>query len=219
MKSSLSQNAVIQLIVTQANTFFPDGKPITVQDLASVSEKVFARIEHCFSQIDNRYFFDGDDVCFNHLHADQYAMLLYFYANTLFREGANVDLCSKLFLLNKTLHGVDAFYEVELPDIFLFVHPFGAVLGRGEYADYLIVYQGTGVGSNHDVYPKLGEFVSLHPGASVLGDCKIGNNCKISANSTIMDKNLEDNSVYIGTTLQYEIKKNTRKMPIWRLTR
>jgi serine O-acetyltransferase len=92
------------------------------------------RLEHCFTKVNNKYFFDGDRAVFSHLHGDQYCMWLYFLANQLFRDGGEPEVCSKLFLLNKSLNACDLFYEVALPDIFLVVHPLGTVLGRGAYS-------------------------------------------------------------------------------------
>ncbi len=124
-------------------------------------------------------------------------------------------LCTKVYQLNKCLHGIDAFYEIELPDISLFVYPIGAVLGKANYSNYFLVYQQCGIGSNHDIYPTLEEYVSLHPGASIIGNCVIEKNSKISAGSLIMDSNLEKDSVYIGNTLSFVTKKSHKRLSIW----
>lgn len=179
-------------------------------------DKVMERVEYCFSFVNNRYFYDGKDVTFNHLHAYQYAMFLYLLSRVFYQETANTAICKKIFYLNKCLHGIDAFYEVDLPDISLLVHPMGTVLGRGNYSNYLLAYQRCGIGSNKDIYPSLGEYVSLHPGSSILGNCTIGKNCKISAGSLLIDRSLEDNSVYIGTPENYSIKKSHKGLDIWK---
>ena len=101
--------------------------------------------------------------------------------------------------------------------MFLFVHPIGTVLGRANYQDYLLVYQRCGVGSNHDIYPTLGEYVSFHPGATILGDSNIGKGCKISADSIILDKNLEENSIYIGNTIKHTIKPISSVSQFWKV--
>ena len=99
-------------------------------------------------------------------------MFLYFLANTLYKYDYELSFFEKIFLLNKILFSLDIFYEVELPDIFLFVHPLGTVLGRGSYSDYLVVYQRCNIGSNNNLSNS--KHVTLHPGASVLGNCIIG---------------------------------------------
>jgi len=141
---------------------------------------------------------------------------LYLLGNELFRRGGPAPLCKKLFLLNKALHGCDIFYEVELPSVFLLVHPLGTVLGRGRYADHLLVYQRVGVGSNHDVYPTLGRHLTLRPGSAVLGRATVGDHCSIAAESLLLDRDLPDHSLYIGNPRDHLIRIQDAPQPIWR---
>ncbi len=216
VQSSLPPIGLAQLAQRQANSFFPDGADVSSNALMAAVPCALERLEHCFSAVESKYFFDGEQVVFNHLHGDQYAMWLYFLSNELFHQGAPAELCAKLFLLNKALHGCDIFYEVALPSIFLLVHPLGTVLGRGEYADYFVSYQRVGVGSNHDVYPRFGRHVTLRPGSAVLGDCAIGNYCQIAAESLVIDCDLPDNSLYIGNPKTMVVKRNEATYPLWR---
>ena len=98
-------------------------------------------------------------------------------------EFCGLDICEKIFLLNKKLHSCDIFYEVKLPSVFLLVHPLGTVLGRGNYSDFFVAYQRCGIGSNHHIYPTLGKYVTMRPGSAILGNSKIGDNCQIAAES------------------------------------
>ncbi len=215
MKMSIKKTEITAYMTRQLNAFFPDSKRIDTDDIKKYLDLVFERTEHCFSKVKNKYFTGKGSTLFNHLNADHYAMFLYFTANTLYRKNRDRGLYNKLFLLNRALHGVDAFYEVNLPDIFLLVHPMGTMIGRAHYSDYLVIYQQCTVGSNKGIYPRLGEYVSLHPGSAVLGNCEVGRNCKISAGSVLMDKHLKDNSVYIGTAIQHTIKTSASRLPIW----
>jgi serine O-acetyltransferase len=216
VRSTLDHAQLVQLAINQLNHFFPDGQAIGPADLASAVPQALLRLEHCFSHIENKYFFDGRQAVFDHLHGDQYAMWLYFLANELYEENGPLAVCKKLFLLNKALHGCDIFYEVKLPSVFLLVHPLGTVLGRGSYADFLLVYQRCGVGSNHDIYPTLDEHVSLRPGSAVLGDSHVGSNCVIAAESLLLDCDLNINSVYIGNPRDHLIRPKFEKESIWR---
>jgi len=143
-------------------------------------------------------------------------MFLYLLANSAFRQSATDNLPEKLFLLNKTLHGIDAYFEIELPSIFLFVHPLGTVLGRASYSDYLLVYQRTSVGSNHDIYPTLGEYFTLRPGASVLGRCRVGQGSTLAAESLMIDRDLMDNSIYYGNPRNCTTRPADGRLTIWR---
>ena len=130
--------------------------------------------------------------------------------------GEDTSVCAKLFALNKALHGVDAFYEVELPDVFRWVHPLGTVLGRGNYSDFFLVYQRCGIGSNKDVYPKLGKFCSMHPGSSVLGSCDVGERCELGAEALLLDSSLPEGTLYVGTPGSFRTIRREPDLSRWR---
>lgn len=213
---SLSPDALALLAARQVNAMFPDGSDVAASDLTAAVFTALARLEHCFAQVENKYFFDGTQAVFDHLHGDQYAMWLYFLSNQLYRDNAPAAQCKKLFLLNKALHGCDVFYEVELPSIFLLVHPVGTVLGRGRYSDHLIAYQRVGIGSNHDIYPTLGSHLTLRPGSAVLGRCAVGDHCSIAAESLLLDRDLPAHSVYIGNPRDHVIRTHNTAQTLWR---
>lgn len=212
----LNEGLLAKYVTHQINTFFNDGQKILIDDVRMLFPESLERLEHCFARINNKYFFDGESAIFNHLHGDQYAMFLYLLCNTAYKMAGANRLASKLFLLNKMLHGIDAFYEVELPSVFLFVHPIGTVLGRGSYSDYFLVYQRCGVGSNHDIYPTLGHHTTLRPGSSVLGQCKLDGNCTLAAESLLLDKDLQANTLYIGNPRDFVIRASADVLSVWR---
>ncbi|MEP5731170.1 MAG: hypothetical protein ABJL67_17585 [Sulfitobacter sp.] len=216
LASSLDASALADYAVTQLNAMYPDPTPVKSDDLMPAIPQALARLEHCFAQVNSSYFFDGKSAVFNHLHGDQYAMWLYILSNELFRQKADTAVCSKMFLLNKALHGCDMFYEVALPSVFLVVHPMGTVLGRGEYSDYFVAYQRCGVGSNRDVYPSFGRHVTLRPGASVLGKCHIGEHCQIAAETLVIDKDIPANTLVMGVPGAQKTKTNPAPYPLWR---
>ena len=215
MQMSINKYDLIGYVCNQLRIFFPKKETNEKEGIKKCIDIGLQRVEYCFSKINAKYFRNGSDVLFNHLHGDHYAMFLYMLSNILYRNGSNLDLCTKIFQLNKYLHCVDAFYEIELPEIFLFVHPLGTVLGRANYSNYLIVYQHCNVGSNRNSYPTLKEYVSLHPGSSILGNCLVEENCKIAAGSLLLDMDLKKNSLYIGNPRGYVIKESLEKNPIW----
>ena len=214
--ASLDARGLSALMASQANAFFPDGDLVPAGELQPSVVRALQRLVHCFTKIDNRYFFDGRHARFDHLHGDQYAMWLYFAARQLHLDGASSAWCKKLFLLNKALHGCDIYFEVELPSVFLLVHPLGTVLGRGHYQDYLIVYQRCGIGSNHGIYPTLGRHVTLRPGSAVLGRCTIGDNVAVAAESLVLDLDLPPNVTYIGNPKDHRLVPRAEIESIWR---
>lgn len=216
VRASLSSERLAALAARQCDNLVPDGEAVASAALMTAVPRALERLEHCFQAIENKYFFDGQQAIFSHLHGDQYCMWLYLLANELHRQGGSSEICSKLFLLNKALHGCDIFYEVALPSIFLVVHPLGTVLGRASYSDYFVSYQRVGVGSNHDVYPHFGQHVTLRPGASVLGACEVGDKCQIAAESLLIDRSLAPNSLYIGNPKAALVRPNVKPYPLWR---
>jgi serine O-acetyltransferase len=216
LRTTLESEALCRLAARQLDSFFGDDDPVPANGLLPSAKRAMARLEHCFAQVNNRYFFDGRQAVFDHLHGDQYAMWLYLLSNQLYRDDAPAAWCKKVFLLNKALHGCDIFYEVELPSVFLLVHPLGTVLGRGQYSDHFIAYQRVGIGSNHDVYPTLGRHVTLRPGSAVLGRSVIGDNCSVATESLVLDQHLPPGSVYIGNPRDHIIRPQTHIQPIWR---
>lgn len=219
VRASLPPTRLAALAARQCETIMPDGVDVSTDILMAVVPRALQRLEHCFQAISNKYFFDGESAVFSHLHGDQYCMWLYLLANELYLQSAPTDVCAKLFALNKALHGCDIFYEVALPSIFLLVHPLGTVLGRGTYADYFVAYQRVGVGSNRDIYPTFGTHVTLRPGAAVLGRSRIGARCQIATESLVLDRDVPEGSLYIGSPGAPILRPNPAVNPIWRTMR
>jgi serine O-acetyltransferase len=215
MNISLTKSLLLNFILRQIDNFFPDGADYSKIHLDKYLDIALQRTEYCFSKINLKYYYDKGQVQFNHLNGDQYSMFLYLLSNTLYKNNVDLDLCSKLFALNKTLHGIDAYFEVELPEIFLFVHPLGTVLGRGKYSNYFLVYQRCNIGSNKDIYPIMGEYTSLHPGSAILGSCHLGENCTLAAHALLLDKNLPTNSLYVGNPEGHRIIASNQKKSLW----
>jgi serine O-acetyltransferase len=83
------------------------------------------RTERCFSEI--KIWPAGElDI----LHSSQYCTFLYFLSNTIWLREDEKILSTKLFLLNKALNGIECFYEIALPEVFLIGHSIGIVLSK-----------------------------------------------------------------------------------------
>lgn len=175
----------------------PEGVPPL--RLAGHCAEARRRVERCFQHIRRKYYFDGANTIFNHLHGDHYASYLYYLSNTAHRAG-DAELAQQLFLLNKALHGADLFYAVDLPDIFLLVHPVGTVLGNARYADYFVAYQNCGVGSLEDgIYPTFAGENVLFARSSVLGNSTIGRNVVVGANTFVLNTDVASNHTVVGS--------------------
>lgn len=209
MRSSLSHNELAAYVAAQVTAYFPDGRDVTQSDLAPWISAAWPRLEHCFLHIRRKYFYEDNKPVFSHLHTDHYAMFLYLVSNTIHRGGGPVQFAEKMYYLNKALHGLDCFYSVALPEIFLFIHPVGTVLGNAHYEDYLIAYQNVGVGANENgVYPSLGKGVVLFAKTTLLGDCTVGDNSVFGACAFTINSNVPANSTVVAQYPSHRLLPN-----------
>lgn len=135
----------------------------------------------------------------------------------------------KVYYLNKILHSIDWFYEINLPDHFMVEHPLGSVLGRAKYGDYLLIYQGVTIGGNISLsntveiaYPVIGECVTFLSNAKVLGNAHIGKNVIFAANSYVINEDIPDDSIVFGVSPNLTIKHEPEKIKtyiegIWKI--
>ena len=216
LKLSLSLRELCRYCCKQLNLFYPDGDEVVPTFLTTYVRSALERYEYCFSHVNNKYVFDGRNVFFNHLNSDQYATFLYFLANNIFQSSGSSSVCDKLFLLNKQIHGLDLFYEVALPDIFLLVHPVGTVLGRAQYANYFVAYQRCGVGSNHNQSPSFGQHFTMRPGSSALGSVTTGDYCQLSTGALVIDEQIDGNSTVFGGPSDRKCRRLTKDLDFWR---
>jgi serine O-acetyltransferase len=203
MKLSLPRESLHSYVVRLIENHLPDGLAVGTTDPA-LFRRALERVEHCFRHIQRKYYCDDGQSVFDHLNGDHMASLLYFYANTAWRDAGDVALATRLFYLNKILHSVDLFYSVAMPDIFMLVHPVGTVLGHARYGNYLVVYQNCTVGATTDVYPRFGEGAILYSRSSVLGDCTLGNDVVMAANAMIVDVDVPAATIVVG---QYPVQR------------
>lgn len=212
MITSLAPDALAAYVAAQMSHFFPD-RTVSGAALQGFVNGALERMDHNLSHQNRKYAREGNDVRFDHLHTDQYAAFLYYLSNTIFRLDGDRTLAAKGYALNKALHSLDVFYEVELPPVFVLHHAVGTVLGRASYGNFLFVYQQclVGVGADGDA-PVLGDGVILFGGSSVIGKCRLGSNVWISAGSLVLDTDVPDDSVVFGRSPETVIKSARRRV-------
>jgi len=217
MIAASKKKQLFDLVINQLNYCFNDIKKIKKKEINQSLNEALDRTINCFSKINNSYYYDKikKKVIFNHLNSDHLATFLYFLSNSCFKNKKHINICDKIYYLNKMLNSIDLYYEVKMPEIFLLVHPVGTVLGRAEYSNFLIVYQGVNVGSNKNFYPRFSKYVTLRPSVTVLGNSYLQENSEMAAGSMIVDKNLRRNSIYFGNPKNFTIKTKKKVNSIW----
>jgi serine O-acetyltransferase len=210
MRTSLSSAELATYLGRQMSAFFPD-RAVEGTALTPAVAHALERLDHCFSRIRLKYFQDEKGTRFDHQHTDHYAMFLYLVGRAIYEAQGDLGVAAKAYALNKALHGLDAFYEVQLPSVFAFQHPLGTVLGRGTYSDYFFVYQRCSIGANLDgEYPRLGEGIVMFGGAAVIGKCQVEGNCWLSVNTVVMDQDVPRGSAVFGRSPALTIKPTSR---------
>ena len=216
MITSLDRKQLSKFTSRQLNNYFPDNRLVKSEELIDQIAISLDKVNFCFSKVVSKYYSIGYEPYFNHLNGDHYATFLYFLSREYYLSTDRIDICDKIFYLNKALHGCDIFYQVELPDIFILVHPTGTVLGRADYSDYLVIYQGVRVGSNNDLFPKIGKYVTLRPGCGVFGECKVNSNVEFGVDAFIKDCTIPSNVTVVGQYPNHRIINKFTQFSLWR---
>lgn len=206
IKISISNKDLTELVIRQINSLFGFDSKNELDDLSNSIKQSLKKIEYCFAFSRNKYYRKDNEVYFNPFHSGQYCIFLYCLSNIL-SKGGEKALADKVYYLNKALNCVDLYHEVNLPKIFGLDHPVGSVIGKATFSDLFFFTQNTTVGNNHGIYPSFGENVALLAGATVVGNCHIGNNCIISARTYIKDQDIPSNSIVFGTSPDLIIKQ------------
>ena len=215
---------VESILLHQLSSHWPD---IEKQKILDSVPQALKEIEINYSGMPNGRFWNGEEVLFSPYISVQWMNFLYRLSHILY-EKSEIKAADQVYYLNKILHGIDWYYEIRLPAHFHCEHPLGSVLGRAKYGDYLFVYQGTTIGGNRSrgvlCYPSIGENVILFSNATVLGNCKIGNNVAISSGTILINETIPNNSLVFGHSpdiivkkrAEDEIKEYTRHIWGWR---
>lgn len=205
MEMELNKFDLVALVHRQTtNMFGSSGDIETYIDIA------LERVSNCFKVTRNNYYRNEKGALFSPYHSGQYSIFLYYLANTVFHVGGDNKLAAKLYYLNKIMHSVDWYYEIELPKYFGVEHPVGSVLGKAKYSNGFYFYQGCTVGGNKGLkpkYPQLGENVILYSNVTIIGDAIIGDNVVISTGTTIVNENIPDCCFVFGRSPNLIIKE------------
>lgn len=94
-------------------------------------------------------------------------------------------------------------------DNFKMPHPVGIVIGDGVIiCNDVCIYQNVTIGQKNNIYPKIGNNVTIYAGAVIIGNVKVGNNVIIGANS-VVTHDIPDGCVVAGVPAKI-IKRNVK---------
>lgn len=191
--------SLLDYLNIQINYSFPNKHGFK-EDLKKILDLALDRTIYCFKHINNKYYFEKEEIIFDINHSDQYSQFLFFLSRSCWMELNNQALANILYLMNKSLNNIDVYYEIKLPDIFHFSHPLGTVLGRANYDDYLYISQGVTVGGNLDLeYPCIKKGVYLAAGSKIIGNSEIAENNLISVGTKVINTKTPKNSIVFNS--------------------
>lgn len=195
---NLDGDSILECVLRRGASFFKFSELEEEQISASLPRSL-SRLEACLAGNSGKYYgVVQGEVHFDVLNTDHFCTFLYFLANEMHLRNPASQAQTKLSYLNKILHGIDLFHFIELPSVFKLGHPVGTVLGRASYGENLSITQGVTVGNNCGKYPVIGDHVTIHPGAMILGNCNIGPRVRIGAGSFVLDTDIPSDSLVVG---------------------
>ncbi len=200
MQIELGRDRLERLVVKQLNAIYLDLTAPERDVMGRSFGPALDRTESCFAASKNKYYRRENAVYFNPYHTGQYCIFLYYLANQLFVETGSNSVSDRLYGLNKALHGLDLYYEVDMPPVFFLDHPVGSVMGRAVYGSGFRFAQNCTVGNNKGVFPVIGERVSMMSGATIIGRCRIGDDAILSARTFVKDEDVPPASLVFGSS-------------------
>lgn len=215
MYLSLPYDELQSYVAKQLEYNFPDKYIMRGNDIDQAFSSALERAEYSFSRTTLRdYSDDHGTALFSHLHSDQYAQFLYYFSNSLWELTENKPICDKLICLNKALNGYFFSYKCKLPDIFLFAHPIGSIIGNAGYSDFLVISQNvtinTGASQGPELLPQLGKGLFLGAGAKIIGREPIGNRGSIGVDAVVYGQAIPDDKIVERTPAGEIILRNRR---------
>ncbi len=216
MVLSLPQTELFDFIRIQLRYFFPDRYDLRWESAKAAFSLALERVEYSFSHTTVIGYSDDNGMAlFSHLHSDQYAQFLYYFSNSLWDLSENKPICDKLICLNKALNGYFFSYKCKLPDIFLFAHPIGSIIGNAGYSDFLVISQNvtinTGANQGSELLPQLGKGLFLGAGAKIIGREPIGDRVSIGVDAVVYGQAVPDDKVVERTPAGEIIVRDRRK--------
>ncbi len=215
MKLSLSKSELLTYIERQSQHLFPDNTRFAGDDVQSAFTLALERLENSMSAVTLPGYHDASgQTTFSHMHADQYAQLLYFFGNSLWNRSQNRLVCDKLLAMNRALFSLFLSYKCKMPEHFVLGHPVGTILGNADYGDYLVVFQGVTVNTEQDengkAAPHLGRGLFLGAHSKIIGKQTVGDRVSVGVGALLYKEDVPDDSVVLlenGKTIVRQRRK------------
>ncbi len=168
-------------------------------------------VEFLLSDLDRYFFYNGQvgrrprrrDLWRNFLVPRCTPVAIYRVARILYINGF-FRLSKIITWINFYLHGLEISARCDIGPYFYMPHVSGAVIGAATIGRYAVIYHQVTLGAKNIEYgdegrPVLGDWVVVGSGAKIIGKIVIGDNCRIGANSLIIES-LLPNTLAVGVS-------------------
>ena len=156
-----------------------------------------------------KYWSDWESSLPNSYNADHMTLFNYLLAKEEVKLGKSAS-ADRICYLNRIRNGINVWHSVDLPRKTLFVNAIGSVIGNATFGTSIVCYQNVTVGGSKGKYPVFQGSCVIFAGASVIGNCSIGDNVVIGAGALVIDEDIPANSTVIGKV------PNLRVLPLGR---
>ena len=207
---AMDEDGLFALVSRQLNALLCFDSESEADDLYEGVKLALEKMEYLIPKCKNKYYFRDGKPYFNPFHAGQNTIFIYFLSRIVYAKLSNERLADRIFYLNRVINCINIFYTTELPDIFYLDHAIGTVIGKAVFSNYFQFRQNVTVGNNHGKYPRFGRNVHLWSGASVIGECIIGDNVIVSANTYIKDQDVPSNCLVFGNSPNLIFKQKSK---------
>ncbi|MBR1785735.1 MAG: hypothetical protein IJ756_01020 [Paludibacteraceae bacterium] len=190
--------------------------------LEPIFNDVYIDVLNQHSHIINKYYSKDGQGLLMLEYINHYVELAYRYANKLWKLDLE-HIAEAVYYSSRVRGSIDCFYKTEIPDYFMPIHSLGAVMDmHATYGKLFMIYNGCHIGPyniinsgpSQWIHPTFGDGVKLLSGVHVYGNTKIGNNVIVSVNSLLINEEIPDNCIVMGSSPNIIVKKIGNNGPL-----
>lgn len=137
------------------------------------------------------------------LYSGVHALIIHKYFSYPFNKIGLKFISRLISQISRFFTGIEIHPSVKIGNGVFIDHGLGIVFGETtEIGDNCIIFQNVTLGGTGKIdgkrHPTIGNNVFIGANATILGPCPIGDNCKIGAETVIIDKEVPPNCTVVG---------------------
>ena len=178
---------------TKENVRFFSDKSIFSPNCDALTNEEWKDVIHVFIQDYQRYYKDEFDVKKIKYFPGLLAIFFYRISRKLFIKG-DENNALEFSSLGFFLTGIEIYYSAQIGKALKINHGVGTIIGsRTEIGDNVLLHHSVTLGEKNGGRARIGNNVTIYPGAILVGDILIGANSIVGANAFV-DKSYPEHS-------------------------